>query len=200
MAEHNQLAALALGLCTAASPLTVVVAPFVVLCWLRNSGVRRTIFYLALAGLVGAGLILPFWLWSPDQFMFGTWRWFNQNDLFPRLRWDMDNTWARMVGFSGMFWRHDLVAALKPLQALMIAGLIVLYAIWGATYRRLAPLGVASFLLFTVFNPILWPYLYNPALVAALVSAVGLDRSAVDVSARGARSNAVAWLAKQRSS
>jgi len=177
IAECGRRAALFLGLCAAASPLTAVVAPFVLLRWLRSSGLRRTAFYVGIAGLVAATFILPFLLWSPQQFTLGAWRWFNDNDLFPRLRWEMDNTWARIVGFSGMFWRHKLESVLKPLQGGILAGLVALYWRWGATSRRIAPFGVAALLLFTVFNPILWPYLYYPALISALMAAAALHRA-----------------------
>lgn len=171
---RDRAAAVGLGVCAAASPLAGVVAPFVLLRWLRAWGWRRSLELAAWTALVAVAFILPFLLWSPDQFIFGTLRWFNDNDLFPRLRWEMDHTWARMVGFSGIFWRHGLVGGLKPLQALLIAGLALLYWRWGATTGRLAPFVTAALLLFTVFNPVLWPYLYNPALVAALVAVVAI--------------------------
>jgi hypothetical protein len=168
-------AAFALGLCAAASPLAIVVAPFVLLRWVRVVGWRRAALLACGAGLVALVFVLPFLLWSPQEFVFGGLRWFNDNELFPRLRWDMDQTWARMVGFSGVFWRHGLVGILKPIQALLLAGLIGLYWRWGAAGARLAPLVVAAFLLFMVFNPVLWPYLYNPALLAALVAAIAIN-------------------------
>jgi hypothetical protein len=34
----------------------------------------------------------------------------------------------------------------------------------------------AAFLLFMLFNPVLWPYLYNPALVAALAAVAASTR------------------------
>lgn len=172
IAGRNRWAALMLGLCAAASPLAAIIALFALLHWLRSGGVRFAALCSALAGLVAAMVILPFFIWSPQQFMFGTWRWFNDNDLFPRLRWEMDHTWARMVGFSGMFWRHSLFHILKPLQSLLLASLAVLYWRWKATNQQAAPFVVAALLLFTVFNPILWPYLYNPALIVALLAVI----------------------------
>jgi len=178
VAERRWMSSAALGLCLAATLLAAVVVPFMVLCWIRSSGLRRTIPLVGIAGLIGALLALPFFLWSPHDFIYGVWIWFNTNDQFPRLRWDMDNTWARVVGFSGIFWRHGLVDILKPLQALLIAGLAALYWRWGASAHRLAPFVAAAFLLFTVFNPILWPYLYNPALIGALLAATTLGQYA----------------------
>jgi hypothetical protein len=177
IAEYNRGAAFFLGLCAAASPLASVVAPFALLRWLRSSGIRGMMLYFGIASLITITFILPFLLWSPQQFIYGTWRWFNDNELFPRQRWEMDNTWARIVGFSGMFWRHNLIGVLKPLQGLILASIVFLYWRWGATRRRLAPLSVAAFLLFTAFNPILWPYLYNPALIGALIAVAALDQT-----------------------
>lgn len=124
------------------------------------------------AGLVAAGGILPFLLWSPEAFVFGVWRWFNDNDLYPRMGWELGHTWAHMVGFSGVFWRHELVGVLKPLQLLLLAGLVASFWRWQAGQRTLAPLITAAFLLFMVLNPILWPYLYYPALFSALLAFV----------------------------
>jgi hypothetical protein len=177
VARRRWMSSSALGLCMAATLLAAVVVPFAVLSWLRSNGLRQTILLVGLAGLVAALLVLPFFLWSPQAFIYGVWRWFNTNDQFPRLRWDMDNTWARVVGFSGIFWRHGLVDILKPLQALLLASLAGLYWRWGASEHRLAPFVVAAFILFTVFNPILWPYLYSPALVGALVAATATHES-----------------------
>jgi hypothetical protein len=106
-------------------------------------------------------------------------QWFNNNDIYPRLRWEMDHTWARQTGFSGIFWRRGLEGLLKPIQAGLLAGLLALFWWWGAQARQLAPLVCAAGLLFMVFNPVLWPYLYHPALVAALVALVALARPPV---------------------
>lgn len=168
--QRQWLAAVALGLCLAASSLVAVAAPFVVLHWLRYEGWRQTVRLVGVAGGVAAAWVLPFLLWSPAEFLLGTWQWFNDNSLYPRLRWEMDHTWARQTGFSGIFWRRNLVGLLKPLQALLVGSLLALFWWRGAQMGQLAPLVAAAFLLFMVFNPVLWPYLYNPALIAALVA------------------------------
>lgn len=173
---HHRLSAVALGACGAASPMSAILAPFVLLRWLRAEGWRRA-GVLALASvLVAAFIVLPFLLWSPRQFVYGTWQWFNDNSLFPLLKWEMEQTWSFMPGFSGLFWRYGLVGVLKPIQAVLLVGLLALYARWKLLAWQLAPLIAAAFLLFMVFNPVLWPYLYNPALVAALVACVALRR------------------------
>lgn len=179
LAGRCWLAALALGVGAAASSLAALVVPFVLLAWLRRYGARQTALLALVAGGVAAALILPFLLWAPQQFVFGVLQWFNNNDIYPRLRWEMDHTWARQTGFSGIFWRRGLEGLLKPIQAGLLAGLLALFWWWGAQARQLAPLVCAAGLLFMVFNPVLWPYLYHPALVAALVALVALARPPV---------------------
>ncbi len=174
--EQIRPAAVLLGLCLAATPLVSVIVPFALLCWWRLGGWRLVRRQIGTAALVALPLVLPFLLWAPQPFSFGVWRWFNDNDLYPRLRWELDQTWARMIGFSGMFWRHHLVGLLKPIQALLLLGVAAHYQRGGATALRLAPYVATAFLLFTLFNPVLWPYLYNPALLAALVAVTRLGQ------------------------
>ncbi len=172
LARRAWVSGVALGLCAAATPLVTIIAPFVILTWYRWHGWRTALRLMVSAGLVAAGGILPFLLWSPEAFVFGVWRWFNDNDLYPRMGWELGHTWAHMVGFSGVFWRRELVGVLKPLQLLLLAGLVASFWRWQADQRTLAPLITAAFLLFMVFNPVLWPYLYYPALFSALLAFV----------------------------
>jgi hypothetical protein len=176
LARRPWLAACALGLCAAASSLAAIVAPLLLLHWLRVYAWQRVLLLCGLAGVVAACLVLPFWLWSPQQFVLGVIQWFNDNDLYPRMRWEMDHTWARQTGFSGVFWRHQFEWLLKPIQAALLVGLAVLYWREGAGARQLPALLAAAFLLFMLFNPVLWPYLYNPALVAALAAVAASTR------------------------
>jgi hypothetical protein len=176
IAGRHGLAAGVLGLCAAASPMTAVAAPFVALCWLRAAGWRKTVVWCGVAGLVAVAIIGPFLLWSPRQFLLGTWQWFNDNQMFPRLKWETERTWNIMPGLSGLFWRCGLVGVLKPLQALLLLSLLLLFWRARAAVGRLAPFVAAAFLLFMVLNPVLWPYLYNPALIASLLAVVALGR------------------------
>jgi hypothetical protein len=174
--DHVRRSAIMLGLCAAATPLVSIVIPFALLRWLRLGGWQLALRCAGAAALIGVTLIAPFLIWAPQPFIFGVWRWFNDNNLYPRLRWDMDQTWARMIGFSGMFWRHKLVDLLKPIQLVLILSAAALYHRRRASAISLAPYVTATFLLFTLFNPVLWPYLYNPALLAALVTMTRLGR------------------------
>lgn len=176
--SRRRRAALGLGLGAAASPFAAVAWPFVLIYLVRRGGWRGALLVGAAAALCGAALIVPFLLWDPDMFALGVWRWFNDLDLFPRLRWRLDNTWASMVGFGGIFWRRNLESLLKPIQAAVVGYLLLRF--WRATPTpaRLAATVAAASLLFTAFNPVLWPYLYNHGLVAALLAVAAMERAA----------------------
>lgn len=166
---YQVLAAVVCGLCLAASPLTSLLLPFVVLERWRTQGWAGVARFVGIAGLVAALCIIPFLVWAPQDFVLGVWRWFNDNTLYPQMRWDMDHTWARQIGVSGVFWRHGWVWLLKPIQAVLILSLAGLFWLAGAWRRQVPLFVVAAVVLFVVFNPVLWPYLYTPAVVAALV-------------------------------
>jgi hypothetical protein len=92
-------------------------------------------------------------------------------DAFPRLKWDGNRTWREYPGLAGLFWTLGLARALQPLQVMLVLGLCVLFA----RRPRLAAVpayGVAIFLAFVLTNHMLWPYFYQPALVAALAALV----------------------------
>jgi hypothetical protein len=123
--------------------------------------------------LLAAALLLPWFLWGPGPFLDGAVRWFNDLNRFPRMKWQTEHTWADITGFSGLFWEWGQERWLKPIQAagvLLVAGL---YALQGARPADLGRFATAAFLLFMLFNPVLWPYLYNPALVTALLAVAG---------------------------
>jgi hypothetical protein len=173
--RRHGAATIALGLAIAATPLVAVLLPLIGLCWWREDGlaiaIRRGLLGLALGGL----LLLPWYLWAPEPFLDGTVRWFNDLDRFPREKWRTQHTWAEITGFSGYFWEWRLEQWLKPIQFLSIAGLSVLFAWRGARRGGIAAHAVAAYVLFTLFNPVLWPYLYNPALVAAVLAVAGAE-------------------------
>lgn len=169
VATGNRFASVAVGLAAATTPLTMVLAPFVGLCWWRSRGLRRALLDSAVAALLAAALLLPWILWSPRAFLDGAVLWFNDLDRFPRDKWVRFKTWQRYVGFSGFYWRTGLEAWLKPTQALGVAIVAALFAWAGARPARLGRFCAAGFTAFMVFNPVLWPYFYQPALVAMLI-------------------------------
>jgi hypothetical protein len=168
-------AVVVLGLAIATTPLVAVVLPLIALCWWREDGLITSMRRGLLALALGGALLLPWFLWAPGPFLDGTVRWFNDLDRFPREKWRTQHTWAEITGFSGYLWEWRLEHWLKPIQFLSVAAIGGLYAWRGARRGTLASHAVAAYLLFTLFNPVLWPYLYNPALVAAIIAVAGAE-------------------------
>jgi hypothetical protein len=156
-----------LGLAGATSPFAIIVAPFVIIAR-RADGWRKLIRGCATALLVGAAWLAPFLIWDAAMVQYGVWLWFNDLARYPRLRWELDHTWAAQLGFSGSFWRRGLEGWLKPIQ------IVILLLIGGHTWWRgrsdatLIAALAAALLLFMAFNPVLWPYLYQQAAIACL--------------------------------
>jgi len=167
--------AAALGLTAAGTPLAAVFGPFVALHWLRQRGVQRLLPLLGGAAVVAAAVVAPFVIWSPEQFAFGVYGWFNDIGGWPRTKWlETDPpVWSIITGFSGEFWARGAEHWLKPIQAAIVLAVAVLYWRRGATADRLCTHAAAAYLGFMLFNPVLWPYLYNPALIVGLVGIAG---------------------------
>ena len=171
-ARHGS-ATVALGLTAATTPLIAVFGPFIALCWWRNAGLGAAARRLAGAALLAGALLLPWYLWTPCPFVDGNLSWFNDLDRFPRMKWETERTWEQITGFSGFFWNRGWEQWLKPIQVLAVAGAAALYTLRGARAADASRYGTGAFLLFLLFNPVLWPYLYNPALVAGLMAVAG---------------------------
>jgi hypothetical protein len=168
--SRSRLAAIAVGVAAATTPLVAVFAPLVLLAWWRTDGLRAALVRAASALVVAAALIAPWVIWSPSAFFDGAVLWFNDLDRFPRDKWIRFRTWQRYVGFSGLYWREGLEAWLKPTQALSVAIVTGLFAWAGGRPARLPRFAAAAFTLFMCTNPVLWPYFYQPALLALLLA------------------------------
>jgi hypothetical protein len=171
LAQRERAGAIALGLTAAGTPLVTVFGLFIGLYWLKQQGLRRTFQLLTLSALVAGFFILPFLIWSPQDFMQGTYQWFNTIEGWPQQKWNETDPhiWAVITGFSGEFWTRGTEAWLKPIQALIVGAIAVVYWLRGAQAGALHGHATAAYLGFMVFNPVLWPYLYNPALIVSLV-------------------------------
>ena len=159
----------ALGAALAAAPLALPFAPSLFGWWL-GGGWRPAVRRGLAAGVVLAALVGPFLLANPAGFWNGAVSWFNDLDRLPLLKWQTDKSWAYEIGLAGPFWAAGAQSWLKPLQALLLGGLFL-----AGLALRPRPLrtpsaalrwGAAAYLLFMVVNPVIWPYLYEPALLA----------------------------------
>lgn len=191
--NSDWLAGAGAGAALAAAPLAWPFLPFIGLHWLTlgwGAALRRTLVAAGVAAL----LVGPFLLWDPAGFWNGAVSWFNDLDRLPQLKWDTDKSWLYEIGLAGPFWQANIQSWLKPLQVAVIGGLALV-----ALGMRLRPLatpqaalrwGAAAYLLFMVVNPVIWPYLYAPgvlALVFAMVPGPSPGRSQEKTSSAPAR-------------
>lgn len=182
--EKNRWTPAAFGAAFGTTPLVLPLAPTLAVAWhrawsrprsphprrARALPVARAIMF---AALVGAELIVPWVIWSPYAFFDGVVLWFNDIDRFPSAKWAETREWTLHPGLAGLFWTLHLERWMKPLQIGLIAGLAILYARKTAAKGPRETLGSelgAVFLLFMLFNPMIWSYLWEPSVCLALVA------------------------------
>jgi hypothetical protein len=158
------------GLLAAATPLAILLAPFVVVTWWRQLSRRQALARAALAAGVALICILPFYLWSPSGFLDGAVLWFNDLKRFPGTKWKAYRTWQRYVGFGGLFWKAGLQRWLAVIQWSLVAGLAMLFLRRGGERNALPAHLASAFIAFMVFNSVHWPYFYQPALLCGLLA------------------------------
>ena len=165
----------ALGAALAAGPLALPFAPIIGVWWLRRGGRYAAMQVVAAAG-VGAVAVLPFVLWDWSAFRLGALDWFNNLDLLPRAKWDTDKSWLYAIGWASQFWKAGQEEWLKVVQFGALGALAVA-SWWGArTPAAVLRWGSAAYLLFMVFNPVIWPYLFTPALLGLVFSLAARGR------------------------
>jgi hypothetical protein len=173
---QNVWPGLAVGAAFAAGPLVLPFAPFIGVWWLRR-GWRYALAQGAAAAVVGLLTVGPFLLWDRQAFWLGAVTWFNDIEVLPRAKWETDQSWIYEIGLAGQFWQAGLEGWLKPLQ---FAGLgLLAVASWG---RLRAPAdvlrwGSAAYILFMVVNPVIWPYLFTPALLGLVFTLAARGRA-----------------------
>jgi hypothetical protein len=111
----------------------------------------------------------PFVLWSPREFVYGVFKWHNDPALYPGMKWQLGRDWAKQLCVAGIFWQYGAVALLKPLQMLVIGVLALRFWRRGAQRAELPTTLTCALALFIVLNPMVWGYLYWPAVVAGFV-------------------------------
>jgi len=165
----------AAGAALAAGPLALPFLPFLGAAWLQagwRSAARRALAAAAALALI----VAPFLLWDAAGFWNGAVAWFNDLDRLPLLKWQSDRSWAFEIGLAGPLWQAGLQGLLKPLQIAFLAGLFGLSQVGRprplGTPAAALRWGAAAYLLFMIVNPVIWPYLYVPALLALIFALV----------------------------
>ncbi len=163
------LCAVFLGLALATRHFAAVVAPFVLVAMLRDLGWRRALGKVALCGVVTAALLVPFVIRNPDTFWFGTLRWLVEYG-------PVHESWFwQKFGFSGPLYEADKTEWMPRAQVALPALFLLVALVVRGRRRAIAPLGTA-YVLFVMFNGIIWDSFYlGCALFAAFAVAGGHD-------------------------
>jgi hypothetical protein len=155
-------AAIALGYAVATRHFAIVLAPFVLLYFVRTRGLRGALPYLAISGCVAALLLTPFVCSDPELFWFGTFRWLREYGP-AHLSWFFDR-----FGFMQPFAEHDALALLPMVQAGLVGACFVGALL--AKREHIASFAATAALLFIMFNVLLWDsFLLDGAIAAAAV-------------------------------
>jgi hypothetical protein len=153
------LGALLLGFSIATRHFAIVLAPFVLLYFVRVRGLRGSLPLIAITGGVAASTLFGFAVGAPELFWFGTLRWLREYGP-AHLSWFLDR-----FGFLSLFVEHDALGALPYAQAAVVLACLV-----GAFFvraARIASLAATASLLFIMFNVLLWDsFLLDGAMAA----------------------------------
>lgn len=176
------------GVALATSPLTLVISPFVALHLARATSPKQWWKLGALAAAPFLALTVPFVVWAPQDFFYGTFTWLNDLNIVGRSAWVVHGHQQLFaIGFTGWFWYAGWQQALKPIQAALV--LAVLAHCWkrGRKADWLLPhSSLWAYTLFICFNPVVWPRYYAPALCLAALTAICRSNAQPAVAARPA--------------
>jgi len=168
--ERYALAAACYGLALATSPLALVFMPLLFVFLLLRLPPRRLTGLMALAAGIATALVLPFLLWSPGEFLYGTVTWFNDPRIAGAGGW-LDRNQLYQVGLAGWFWLLGLVDWLRPIQVVLLGLTTVVVLLRARSWAGLLLGLLWAYVGFVFFNLIIWPYLYVPALLLGFMFA-----------------------------
>ena len=94
------------------------------------------------------------------------------------MKWVTDKSWLYEIGLAGQFWQAGQEGWLKPLQAILLAAFGLASWRWARTPAVVLRWGSAAYLIFMALNPVIWPYLYTPALLGLVFALAARGRYA----------------------
>ena len=196
-------AALALGLMLATRHFALLFAPFAVV-WLllREGGDRArpldagSLVYPAASVAVACLLIAPFVVGSPLAFFFGTFHWLTSFGPTHRGWWDV------AVSLSPLFYSAHLEKMLLPLQGAIYAAVFLGFLAAAARKRFSGPwvrrnvwvFAAAAYVIFLVFNSLVWRYLHLMGLALVLYAAATRHLQDAAGAPEGWTEGLFAWL------
>lgn len=169
------------GLALATTPLAAPVMVVLMAVHLREKGVKPTLIRGGRAMGVLAILVVPWWISAPQEFLGGVVMWFNDLDGFASQKWESGRTWARFIGFAGLFWSWGKPQWLRLVQVLGIGLSALLFSrLAKCKAQVVAPAALVTLGWFVLTNPIAWPYLPHailPLAALCLISPSDQDAS-----------------------
>lgn len=176
--ERWWLAAVMLGLAVTMRHFAVIVLPFVVVVMWRALGWRQLVARLSVSGAIAAVLLVPFVAWDPETFWFGTFRWLREYG-------PAHHTWFHTkFGFAGLFYKNDIASWLTLGQALSVVLCLLGAIVTRADRRRFFGFAGLAYVLFIMFNGLIWYSFYlGAALFVAFAASLG-DRGGEQPSTR----------------
>jgi len=176
-------AALALGLMLASRHFALLFVPFAVVWFLLREGGEGgqetrpidagSLIYPAASAAVACLFIVPFVVGSPLSFFFGTLHWLTGFGPTHRGWWDV------AISVSPLFYSAHLEKMLLPLQGAIYAAVFLGFLAAAARKRFSLPwvrrnvwaFAAAAYILFMVFNSLVWRYLHLMGLALVLYAA-----------------------------
>jgi len=152
--ESWWLAAVALGVAMCTRHFGILLCPFVFLAGARALGWRPALLRLSVTAGIVALWVAPFALTAPDEFWLGTLRWLRAYGPVHR-EWFDDK-----IGFAGIFYRSGLHPWLVFVQVASLLAVIVLALPRRLSRRWFVPLSGTAFILFIMFNGLIWHSFY----------------------------------------
>lgn len=129
--RNQHRASLLLGLCCASRQTAFVLVPvWLIYVWMNNR--QDFAKHIALWAALPVALLLPFFLWNPSEFFFGTVKWYG---ISSAMSWNFIGAAnADTFGITGMLYWLGL---LRYAVAVQIVGLIVVYALAAKKIRHI---------------------------------------------------------------
>ena len=169
VAKRSPAAPVLVAIAAASSPLVATLFPLIAIVWWRDLGTTRAVRRTLVVVAVLCALCLPWFLWSPHDFVEGTLLWFNDLAQYPQEWWH-DHGARPILGLGSLFWSTGLQALLKPIQLAIVVAMTALTLRARDPMRHLFLFGAPYFVCFMLFNPVVWTYFYETAWCIALVA------------------------------
>jgi len=165
IAGRYYLSSSLLGLCIASQQPSLMFLPFYLVYLSRVVTRKELIGHLFALAIIPAAIILPFYLWAPQEFTYGV---FGIWDKALNAKFESMVELLGTFNFSIFFYRVNVQGLLQPIQGLSV----LVLAAWALRKVKSIESALACMILaytaFMLLNPIVWTYLFIPMLLGLL--------------------------------